>query len=104
MLEELQSLSDVNKKRILIIATIIIMVIVVSIWISYLNSIVAGPAQQAAQATSTVASAFATDTLPTVTPAQTSGPSIWQNIENWFGSLLSNFGKPSQYTIQPQSN
>jgi hypothetical protein len=110
MLEELQSLSDASKKRVLIIATIIIMVIIIGVWVVYFNSIIAGPSQQATvQATSSVAVATpiaVPATLPTVTsaPAQASGPSLWQNIKNGIGSVANIFKKPSQYNIQPQSN
>jgi zona occludens toxin (predicted ATPase) len=110
MLEELQSLNQATKKRLLIIATIIIMIIVVGIWISYLNSIVAGPAKQeaAAQANSTAAAApAASGTAPVAMPvtvsaqASANGPSVWQNIKNWFGSIANIFRNPSQYNIQP---
>lgn len=109
MLEELQSLSEKNKHRILIIATIIIMVIVVSIWLLYVGSIIAGSSQQSAsQAAST--NAVAPAAVPVVAPTamQASGPSMWQNVGNWFGFVFSSianiFRKPSQYNIQPQNN
>ena len=113
MLEELQSLDEKIKKRVLVIATIIIMVIIVGIWISYLNSIVAGPAKQeaAAQASSTAAAGVPAPAAPSPVatsapaPAQASGPSMWQDIKHWFGSAFASFAnifrKPSQYTIQP---
>jgi hypothetical protein len=101
MLEELQSLSEVKKKQVLIVATIIIMVIVVGVWMSYFNSIVAGTAQEAAtQATSSVAVA----TTSVVAPTQASGPGLWQDIKNGFGSIANIFSGPSQYKVQPQSN
>ena len=107
MLEELQSLSEEKKKQVLIIATIIIMVIVIGVWATYFNGIIQGSSQPTdAQASSTVAVAA---TAPVVTPAaaatsvaQSSGPSLWQNIENGFGSIADMFKKPSQYNIQPQ--
>jgi hypothetical protein len=110
MLEELQSLSQANKKKILIVSTIIIMIIVIGVWVSYFNSIVIGNAPApAAQATST-ATASETVLAPIViTPAtstsvRASSPGIWQDIKNWFGSIANIFQKPSQYNIQPQSN
>ena len=113
MLEELRSLSEANKKRVLVIATVIIMAIVIGVWIMYFNSIIAGTSQQAAvQATSSVAAAtpVATTTMPsaittiTPTPAQASGPGLWQNIKNGIGSIVNIFKKSSQYNIQPQGN
>jgi flagellar basal body-associated protein FliL len=102
MLEELQSLSDGNKKRVLVIATIIIMVIIVGVWVAYFNSIIMGTAQQAATEATTSVAVAPTVTTTTPVTAQTNGPSLWQNIENGFGSIANVFKKPSQYTIQPQ--
>jgi hypothetical protein len=90
MLEELRSLSEINKKRVLIITTIIITVIIIGVWVSYFNGIIQGTVpRDSMQATSTV-------------PIAVSGPSVWQNIKNGFGSVLDVFKKPSQYNIQPQ--
>jgi hypothetical protein len=108
MLEELQSLSDGNKKRVLVIATVIIMIIIIGVWVIYFNSVIMGTAQPAAtEATTTSAvavpiSATVTTTAPVA--AQASGPSLWQNIKNGFGSIANVFKKPSQYTVQPQNN
>ena len=103
MLEELQSLSEGNKKRVLVIATVIIMVIIIGVWATYFNSIVMGSADQATvPAVSTVATATV-PTVPAATSAQANGPSLWQNIKDGFGSIANVFKKPSQYTIQPQN-
>jgi hypothetical protein len=107
MLEELQSLSDGNKKRVLVIATVIIMVIIIGVWVVYFNSIIMGTAQPVATeatTTSAVATPTPTTTAPVPVTAQANGPSLWQNIENGFGSIANVFKKPSQYNIQPQSN
>ena len=106
MLEELQSLSETKKKQVLIIATIIIMAIIIGAWAVYFNSVIQGNEQQpAAQATSTAPalapSAAALTPAPASAPAA-SGPSVWQNIESWFGSATNIFRKPSRYNIQPQ--
>jgi cytoskeletal protein RodZ len=124
-LEEIQSLSDVAKKRVLIISTIIIMVIVVGVWFSYFNNILAqanhGASEQTASAAATVApsdepspfpatATTTTDVAPTASanaaaPAATpSGPTLWQHIENGFNWIGNIFKGPSNYTIQPQSN
>lgn len=101
MLEELQSLNDENKKRVIVIGTIIIMVIIVGVWVSYFNNIVVGAAEQAAtQATSSDQTAPAP--VADSGSAQASGPGVWQNIENGFASIGNIFQKPSQYNIQPQ--
>jgi zona occludens toxin (predicted ATPase) len=121
MLQELQSLNPEKKKSLLIVATIIIMVIVIGVWLSYFNSILQGPAEQAAaQASSTadgtapaattsiaITAATAPAAVPAATPA-TNGPGLWQDIKNGFGNMFRSianiFQKPSQYNIQPQGN
>jgi uncharacterized membrane protein YraQ (UPF0718 family) len=107
MLEELQSLNEITKKRVLVITTIIIMIIIVGIWISYLNGIVAGPAEQAAAQANANAAASAAP-IAASAPVKANGPSMWQEVEHWFGSIpdsIANiFQKPSQYTIQPSGN
>jgi len=106
MLEELQSLSDGNKKRILIIATMIIMIIIIGMWVVYFNGVIMGTAEQVATDATTTSAGAVAPTLPTVVapsaPAQANGPSLWQNIENGFGSIANVFKKPSHYNIQPQ--
>jgi uncharacterized membrane protein YraQ (UPF0718 family) len=112
MLEELQSLSETNKKRVLIISTTIIMIIIIGVWFSYFSNTIGSVAQQpAAQDTDTSSIAVAPAPIvvaptmaPAQTPAQASGPSLWQNIKNWFGGIINIFKKPSQYEIHPQSN
>lgn len=103
MLQELQSLDAAAKKRVLVITTVIIMAIIVSVWIVYFNNIVIGTAQQ--QAAPQASSNAATTPVPTATvptaPARASGPGLWQNIENAFGSFLNLFRNPSHYNIQP---
>jgi flagellar basal body-associated protein FliL len=107
MVEELQSLSETNKKRVLVIGTIIIMVIVIGVWFAYFNSIIIGSSQpDEQQANATNASALVPTAITPVTTAavspQANGPSLWQDVKNgfgWFGSL---FSHPSQYKIQPK--
>jgi flagellar basal body-associated protein FliL len=112
MLEELQSMSDRNKKRVLIIATVIIMIIIIGVWVAYFNSVIMGTTQPAATEATTSSAVGAPTQTPTTTAAtatapvtaQANGPSLWQNIKDWFGSIANVFKKPSEYTIQPQSN
>jgi flagellar basal body-associated protein FliL len=108
MLEELRSLSDAKKKQVIIVSTIIIMIIIIGVWVAYFNSVIMGTTQQAtAQATSTTADVVPAPTAaptPSPTVAQANGPSLWQNIEDGFGSIINVFKGPSQYNIQPQSN
>ena len=94
-LEELQSLGNAAKKRVLIISTLVIMVIIVTIWFSYFNGVVASAGQPTIADTSSTVSNGAT-------PAK--GPSIWQNIEVGMASIGNIFKGHSDYTIQPQNN
>ena len=105
MLKELRSLSEGDKKRVLVVATIIIMIIVIGVWVVYFNSIIMGTTQQVATETTT-SSAMAAPTTPATTPvtARANGPSPWQNIKDGLWSITNVFKKPSQYTIQPQNN
>lgn len=120
-LEEIQSLSEGTKKRVLIIATILIMIIVITVWFAYFNSILGGTSQPsvaqtsattpAAPAPSTPSSTTVAAAVPVVSQSGVplmSGPSLWQNIENgfssFFRSIASIFSGPSNYTIKPQSN
>ena len=113
MLEELQSLSDGNKKRVLVISTTVIMIIIIGAWATYFNSVIMGTTQQAsdeatipnATTTPMTAPTAAIATMP-VAPApadaQAHGYGLWQNIKNGFGPFVNIFQKPSQYTIKPQ--
>ncbi len=108
-LEEIQSMSEANKKRVLVVGTIIIMVIVIGVWFSYFNNIIAQGGAQLTAADQT-ASAAATVT-PIAVPATTqatapapSGPTVWQNIEGGFAWIGNIFKRPSNYSIQPQGN
>jgi zona occludens toxin (predicted ATPase) len=109
MLEEIQALSEANKKRVLVFGTVIIMLIVLGVWVAYFNGIIASASQPlTAQSTSTDATDAAAAPVPiaiqpATTPA-TNGPGLWQNIEDGMASIANIFKRPSQYDIQPQSN
>jgi hypothetical protein len=103
LLEEIQSLNEKNKKRVLVIGTAIIMIIVIGVWITYFNGIIASAGQQSVADGSTNAAT----TQGTVAAAQPTAPiahgsSIWQNVENGMASIGNIFKRPSNYTIQPQ--
>jgi hypothetical protein len=110
-LEEIQSLSDSTKKRVLIIATMLIMIIVIGVWVTYFNNIVVGAPQSGATAVTTLPTGTTTSPVAIVPPApvatpSASGPGLWQNIESGFSSILHGiagiFSHPTNYTIQPQ--
>ncbi len=105
-LEELQSLDEATKTKILVVATAVAMIIVIYVWLAYFNNLIAGVAQEGA-ASSAVSSSAASS------PAVSSGGvSIWQNMEGGIGTL---YGKgvgflhylgnilqaPRQYIVKP---
>ncbi len=96
-LEELQSLDEPTKKKVLIIATAIIMVVVIYFWLMYFNSFVVD---------TTITNTVATGTPAVAAPAAPAGPGAWQNIEGWFASIghaiSGAFQAPRQYIVQPQ--
>jgi hypothetical protein len=115
-LEQIQSMSHENKKRVLIVSTIVLMVIIVAVWAVYFNSVIMGSAQVANSASQT-ASAAATTPAPTPSPAPApqapavsapaapaaqNGPGIWTRMANGIGSIGNMFSQPSNYTIQPK--
>ena len=120
-LEELQSLDDATKQKILIVATVVIMVVIIYFWLAYFNNIVAGvgqvaegqPAVGAATATPTMAAgAPATTGVPTAAAASVPGPSAWQQmgsglaaIGQFFINIVHGIGgifrSPKQYIVNP---
>ncbi len=94
-IEELQALDHAAKKKVLVISTIIVMVVVVGVWSLYLNNMINSASQSTAPEASSTASNGSS-------PAN--GPSMWQNIETGVFSIGNIFKGHSDYKIQPQSN
>jgi hypothetical protein len=98
-LEKLWALDESTKTKILVGATAIVMVIVVSLWYLYFNSIVIGASGQAAGAPPP--SVVSAPTGPQLSVGQV----IWRDISSIFSGMansLSNFVRtPGQYTIKP---
>ncbi|MGC9968222.1 MAG: hypothetical protein ABSC29_00605 [Minisyncoccia bacterium] len=90
-LEELQSLDEPTKKRVLIITTAIAMVVVIYIWLAYFNNLVAGVSQPVEVSSST--------------PQPSYGVSIWQNMYQGIIGTLHGLGNilqaPREYLIKP---
>ncbi len=105
-LEELQSLDEATKTKILVAATAVAMIIVIYVWLAYFNNLIAGVAQEGA-ASSAIPSSAASSSVPS-----SGGTSIWQNVEGGIGTL---YGKsvgflhylgnilqaPRQYIVKP---
>ncbi|HEX4104403.1 MAG TPA: hypothetical protein VHZ04_02920 [Candidatus Paceibacterota bacterium] len=115
-LEELQSLDEGTKQKVLIVATVVIMIVIIYFWLAYFNNIVAGVGQVAAgpAVNAAPATATATATAPASVPsaAAAAGPSIWQQmggglaaIGQFFINLAHGvrnvFQTPGQYTVNP---
>jgi hypothetical protein len=106
--EKLQSLDDRQKRTILIVATAIIMVIVIYIWLGYFNSIVASVPQGQDTADQ---SAPADQVTPAPQPAETMNPlqrmesgmaNMYQSMTGFFGSLGKILQSPRQYIVNPK--
>ena len=93
-LGELQSLDEATKRKVAIVATVIIMVGVIFVWVGYFNGLVAGVSQQ--QTT------VATNNSPSFTQNIKSGMAAIGNgfvgATQWFIGIFKN---PGQYTIHP---
>lgn len=100
-LEELQSLDEPTKKKVMIVATVVIMGVVIYFWLAYFNNLVAGIDQ------STVAENVSSSA------ATASGPGLGESLRNGIASIgnvfmgivhgLANiFQAPRQYLITPQ--
>ncbi len=93
--EELQSLDEPTKNKIIVIATVAVMIIIIYLWLAYFNALVVGGTAQNNQ------------------PAQGVSGGAVQGVGSWFGSiagwfadawrgLTGIFQSPQQYLIQPQ--
>ena len=96
LLEEVQSLDEAAKRKVLIGSSVVVMLIVVAIWAAYFNDIVMAPAGEAGQATSTAAAAPAAS----ATPASSSGSGFWHTVGNDLSGLGNIFTGGREY-IQP---
>jgi hypothetical protein len=93
-IDELQGLDESAKRKILVAATVVIMIVVAYLWIGYFNGLVAGSSQQQS-ATVAVAQTPAG-------AATNNGNSFWQNMKNDMANIANTFRGPGQYTVTPQ--
>lgn len=99
--EELQSLDEPTKRKVLVVATAVIMVAVIYFWLAYFNNIVASISQPSiAQNTPTSSAA---ETVPA--QAAEPGPSMFARIGDGFTYMIKGLGSilqaPRQYIVQP---
>jgi hypothetical protein len=92
LLEELQSLDESTKKKIMIVASAMVMIVVVYFWLAYFNTIVANVAQpQPAVADSAVHEGGQTNLLAT----------MYEGAMNILHKLGNIFEAPRQYIVHP---
>jgi len=115
-LDELQSLSEATKKKVVIIATAVLMIGVVYLWLGYFNGLVAGGSQQ--QQTAANGDAGNQAQIAQQNPSGTSGangagdansnPGFAQNFKNGMAAIGQAFvgalKSPGKYNIQPQGS
>ena len=94
-LEELQSLDDSAKAKVLVVSTVIIMIVVIYFWIGYFGSIISNAPQSVAGAEGAAAGG-----------AQADQPGFLQNVAGGMASMFRSFGRalgsPREYEVQPQ--
>lgn len=109
-METLQSLSESTKRKILVGATVLIMIVVVYFWLAYFNNLIAAISQPTVAQDTTGQSAPTTDetvqqSALAVQPASSTGDSFLGYIGGAFTGMIQGvediFKAPGQYNIQP---
>ncbi len=77
-LKKLQSLDEPTKRKVLIVSTIVIMIVVIFVWIAYFNNIIMP---------SSGGTATATSTQPVASAPAASGPGFWGKMKNDFSGF-----------------
>lgn len=96
-LEKLQSSDEGTKRRVMIIASILIMAVVIYVWLAYFNNLLAGLSQPAENAAAA---------------PQDSGFSFWQStksgavfvygaLSDKLGALGDLFQRPREFIVEP---
>jgi hypothetical protein len=117
-LDELQSLGEATKKKVVVVATAILMIGVVYLWLGYFNGLVAGGSAQPTQVADGDVGGQAQ--IAQQNPSDTTGantangdPSFAQNFKNGMSAIGGDFAgmgqafvgafeSPGKYNIQPQ--
>ena len=107
--EKIWALDESAKTKILVGTAAVAMIIVISLWYVYFNSVVIGASGQAAAAQPTVTAQPSVPPAQQTTPTATqspAGPGLWQDVTGFFagiaGSVKNMIQTPGQYNIQPQ--
>lgn len=101
-IEEIQSLNDTIKFRVIVVAAVFIMGIVVYVWLGYFNTLISSVPQDPTAQSQTVLPSTGGD------DASTSGASGLASISAEFMNMIHGFIKtlqsPGQYIIKPQNS
>ena len=101
-IEEIRSLGEPVKHKIMLCATVIIMIVVVYLWIAYFNTIVPNAAPVAAVRAPLTASAQDTGGPGIIGLFADTAGSFWQAVLGGARDVAGEFKNPKQYTISPK--
>jgi hypothetical protein len=101
-IEELRSLGEPAKRRILFGAAAVSMVIVVCLWLAYFNTIVPNAVPAAAEQTSTAASAPSAGGPGVFGIFADAASSFWQAVLGGARGVAGALKNPRQYNISPK--
>jgi hypothetical protein len=101
-IEELQSLDESTKQKVLVIATAVIMVVVLYFWFADFNNIVSNASGGASlqNGSSTVENASASEGFSQM--AQDGAGTIFQSFKNGIESIGGFVKSPKQYEVSPK--
>jgi hypothetical protein len=92
-LEEIQAFDESVKRKILVVATVVVMIVVAYAWVGYFNGLVAESSQQQATGTATQTAASG---------AESGGYNFWQSMKSGMADIVNTFRGPGRYTVTPQ--
>jgi hypothetical protein len=101
-IEELQSLEEPTKLKVLIISALCVMVIVVYMWLGYFNNLVSSNAPSAVADSQTPTQTSAPTGTSFVGSMQNELASIYEGFIGLFRGIGGIFKGPGQYNIKPQ--
>lgn len=101
-MEELRSLDESTKRRVLIAVVMVSMIVVVYLWLIYFNSIVASVQSPVAQSTVGAANTSSASGTGFLGLFSTAMASFWQAIKNDITGMVGMIGNARRYDIGPK--
>jgi type IV secretory pathway TrbL component len=101
-MEELRALDEPTKRKILVVAVAVSMIVVVYLWLAYFNSIVSGTAPSVAQSAAVVNIPAASGTGGVLGLFATTMASFWQAVKDGAGTAIGTLENARQYNISPR--